>query len=118
MASRRVIRNRVIASLLVTAAMFGVVAVATADAPVQRVGESYDFSQVCQEDEPCWDCRTMGNGICGPTKPATVEVATYAEAYEWCAAQYVADLNARTDCQWAAYRDFDDATNPRTHKNI
>lgn len=20
----------------------------------------------CQEDEPCWDCRTMGNRICGP----------------------------------------------------
>lgn len=19
----------------------------------------------CQEDQPCWDCRTMGNGICG-----------------------------------------------------
>jgi len=21
---------------------------------------------VCHEDEPCWDCETMGNGICGP----------------------------------------------------
>ncbi len=21
---------------------------------------------VCQEDEPCWDCETMGNWICGP----------------------------------------------------
>jgi len=20
----------------------------------------------CQEDEPCWDCTTMGNLICGP----------------------------------------------------
>ena len=20
----------------------------------------------CQEDQPCWDCRTMGNRICGP----------------------------------------------------
>lgn len=20
----------------------------------------------CQEDEPCWDCSTMGNGVCGP----------------------------------------------------
>lgn len=26
----------------------------------------------CQEDEPCWDCSTMGNQICGPT----VEVVT------------------------------------------
>lgn len=22
---------------------------------------------VCHEDEPCWDCETMGNRICGPT---------------------------------------------------
>ena len=22
----------------------------------------------CEEDEPCWDCRTMGNKICGPSK--------------------------------------------------
>lgn len=22
--------------------------------------------RVCYEDEPCWDCRTMGNLICGP----------------------------------------------------
>jgi hypothetical protein len=27
---------------------------------------------VCQEDQPCWDCETMGNRICGPlpTEPA------------------------------------------------
>lgn len=23
-------------------------------------------SQPCYEDEPCWDCTTMGNRICGP----------------------------------------------------
>ena len=22
--------------------------------------------QVCEEDEPCWDCAIDGNGICGP----------------------------------------------------
>ena len=22
----------------------------------------------CQEDDPCWDCSTMGNGICGPVE--------------------------------------------------
>ena len=21
----------------------------------------------CEEDEPCWDCRTMGNMKCGPS---------------------------------------------------
>lgn len=27
----------------------------------------------CEEDMPCWDCTTMGNGICGltPTENAT-----------------------------------------------
>lgn len=23
----------------------------------------------CQEDAPCWDCRTMGNRVCGPATP-------------------------------------------------
>jgi hypothetical protein len=26
---------------------------------------------VCYEDEPCWDCTTHGNGICGPDEPPT-----------------------------------------------
>ncbi|WP_051790997.1 hypothetical protein [Amycolatopsis jejuensis] len=24
----------------------------------------------CEEDEPCWDCHTMGNRQCGPDDPA------------------------------------------------
>jgi hypothetical protein len=27
-----------------------------------------DYSTVIQEDDPRWDCRTMGNRICGPGK--------------------------------------------------
>lgn len=23
-------------------------------------------ADTCMEDEPCWNCKTMGNGICGP----------------------------------------------------
>lgn len=23
----------------------------------------------CQEDQPCWDCDTMGNGLCGKDDP-------------------------------------------------
>jgi hypothetical protein len=23
---------------------------------------------ICQEDQRCWDCHTMGNRICGPGK--------------------------------------------------
>jgi hypothetical protein len=25
-------------------------------------------STTCVEDMPCWDCTTMGNRICGPTR--------------------------------------------------
>ena len=24
--------------------------------------------KACQEDDPCWDCKTMGNKVCGPAK--------------------------------------------------
>lgn len=27
--------------------------------------------RACQEDDPCWDCSTMGNRICGTTTPRT-----------------------------------------------
>lgn len=27
----------------------------------------------CFEDEPCWDCETMGNGVCGPVPQAVKE---------------------------------------------
>jgi hypothetical protein len=26
-------------------------------------------AQRCEEDQPCWDCDTMGNGICGEDLP-------------------------------------------------
>ena len=29
--------------------------------------EEPPVTATCQEDEPCWDCETMGNRICGPT---------------------------------------------------
>lgn len=30
---------------------------------------------VCQEDEPCFDCRTMGNHVCGTPEPAAAAAA-------------------------------------------
>lgn len=30
----------------------------------------------CQEDQPCWDCTTMGNLICGPVPNATTSAGT------------------------------------------
>ncbi len=41
------------------------------EAPPPSIGEPLvivkdDDGTACQEDEPCWDCHTMGNLICGP----------------------------------------------------
>ena len=33
----------------------------------------------CAEDEPCWDCSTMGNGICGPAVAPCEVGSTYWE---------------------------------------
>lgn len=30
----------------------------------------------CTEEMPCWDCETMGNGVCGTTAPPTTEATT------------------------------------------
>lgn len=50
-------------ALLATAAWAGF-----ATAHLAWDGNGYsDWTQpACQEDEPCWDCTTMGNRICGP----------------------------------------------------
>lgn len=31
-----------------------------------KVLDSQELDPKCWEDEPCWDCETMGNQICGP----------------------------------------------------
>mgnify|MGYP001581966013 CR=1 FL=1 len=33
--------------------------------PTPTIGEPWS-QPPCVEDEPCWDCTTMGNKICGP----------------------------------------------------
>ena len=46
--------------------------VTTSPAPVVSIP-----STQCEEDEPCWDCTTMGNQICGPTStPASLPTNT------------------------------------------
>jgi hypothetical protein len=30
-------------------------------------------SSSCEEDMACWDCNTMGNGLCGPDDPTPFE---------------------------------------------
>jgi hypothetical protein len=36
---------------------------------------------VCQEDDPCWDCHSLGNRICGPATDAD-------RAYAWAVWDY------------------------------
>lgn len=33
----------------------------------------------CHEDEPCWDCHTMGNRICGSELPAVPRWPTHVD---------------------------------------
>lgn len=31
----------------------------------EAIAPAHPVVQVCEEDQPCWDCTTMGNRICG-----------------------------------------------------
>lgn len=59
----------------------------------------------CEEDEPCWDCATMGNGICGTASDAdegeqltAAELAELGATMEPCAFDEAAGLA----CYWDA----------------
>lgn len=45
----------------------------------------------CQEDMPCWDCKVMGNRICGPTSDA------YSACLDWATEGPNADRAARME---------------------
>ena len=49
------------------AVAFGLAAIGAGAAVTPSVPQS--VPQI-QEDDPSWDCRTMGNRVCGPTYPA------------------------------------------------
>jgi hypothetical protein len=54
-----------------------VISIAAALLLVPLIGNAIDHEQrthapTCQEDMSCWDCRTMGNHLCGPA-PLTEE---------------------------------------------
>lgn len=70
-------RQIVAGYLLITAVFVGAAAQPTGATPDRsgRPVRTWTLHEVppCQEDEPCWDCATMGNHICGltPTENAT-----------------------------------------------
>lgn len=62
--SERIIDAALVAALVAVTILSLVLAGALA------VGAFHDQpTTACQEDEACWDCRTMGNRICGPGAP-------------------------------------------------
>lgn len=68
-----------------------VVAPATAPAPVVA-----PVAPRCEEDMPCWDCETMGNGQCGPGP--MVPVNDYVLTEEDCAIEALAFDPATNEC--------------------
>ncbi len=50
---------------LVVGASLAVGAGASDPAPYVLAPVAQPAPVACQEDDPCWDCSTMGNGICG-----------------------------------------------------
>lgn len=61
---------------LVGAAPVGAVTIAE-DESGATATESPSFSGVITEDDPRWDCRTMGNRVCGPANGQGVIAGQY-----------------------------------------
>lgn len=51
----------------------------------------------CQEDESCWDCRTMGDLICGPGNAQGVQPGDYSDPNCWPGAIYCPPAGTPTD---------------------
>jgi hypothetical protein len=37
------------------------------------------IDMICEEDDPCWNCETMGNMLCGPTAAPEIAEAVVIE---------------------------------------
>jgi hypothetical protein len=62
-------RHRLIATLAATVAISTTGAAwAITPGPTTTQHAGSDVPPACQEDQPCWDCQTMGNRICGPVQ--------------------------------------------------
>lgn len=58
--------KKIIAALAVTTAL-----VLTGCSEAKTTNKT---SVACEEDQPCWDCHTMGNKVCGEELPQGVVV--------------------------------------------
>lgn len=75
-----------IKALLIPVVMFGGIAgthLATVNAyALAGHGTAFGDSAEIQEDDPQWDCRTMGDRRCGPTNVQGVTAGCYADTGE------------------------------------
>lgn len=70
---RRLVPASALAGLLTIVPLLAGPAVTNEGTPVRIVravselpaGWTWGAPEPCHEDQPCWDCRTMGNRICG-----------------------------------------------------
>lgn len=57
--------RKIIATLAAVLLLAGCGSGASGDAPAPAPA-TVTSAQPCEEDQPCWDCSTMGNRQCGP----------------------------------------------------
>jgi hypothetical protein len=58
--------SRTATALLVAFTLACLLALALLGEEAPKVRDVAPSGLVCYEDDPCWDCRTMGNRVCGP----------------------------------------------------
>lgn len=78
----------------------------TYPAPAPEIPTAGPETPVCQEDDPCWDCETMGNKICGNASCALEGLIT-AEDNSCVNADYyaiVGGMKSETYCDATAYQ--------------
>src|SRR5688572_23368129 len=75
--------GKVIAYLLAILAVLIVWNMVTPPQDMPGVASATAQTVECQESEPCWDCETMGNLICGGDKDATEAWETWDEVAGW-----------------------------------
>lgn len=67
----------------------------TTEPPTTTVPPTTTTEAPCAEDDPCWDCETMGNRRCGPppttTRPPATTTAPPVTIIDPCAAQLLPD---------------------------
>ena len=87
--------NRTIALVVVKAALGAGLALGFAAAPHGMAHAK--LGPVIEEDSPQWDCRTMGNLICGPDNAQGVTPGDYSNPNCWPGAIYCPPVGTPVD---------------------